>query len=147
MIPLLDRLAEADGIAIVHTNANSKLEATWRLAKLARLYPSIDFVSLVCWFAFEEGEEALDLAERVPNILWDLGGPITDWLPGWQRVERWISTHGADRLTFSADLTYARPGPAHRPPLLDHVLESSISDDAKAAILGANVRRVFSRFL
>ena len=146
MRPLLARLAELEGVAIIHVNSESKLEAAWRLAKLAREFPQIEFVALDAFFSFEESEHALDICERVPNILWDLGGPLLSWPAAWAMVESWILEHGSHRLAFSADIGYGR-SPLQRPHLLDRILESGLTDDDKAAILGANARRVFARFL
>jgi uncharacterized protein len=146
MRPLLRRLDELDGVAIVHTNSESKLEASWRLARLAREFPRVEFVGHDAFFSFEESEAALDICERIPNILWDLGGPLAAWPAAWSMIESWVRKHGAHRLAFSADIGYGGWEPK-RPALLDAILDSALTDEDKAAILGGNANRVFGRAL
>jgi predicted TIM-barrel fold metal-dependent hydrolase len=147
MSPLLERLADTGGVAVIHTNSTSQLEAAWRLVKLARQFPGLTFLALDAFFSFEGVEHALELVEERPNVLWDLGGPFAEWLPTWQLIERWILQHGADRLTFSADITYGHVGKARPSRLLENIVESPLSEAAQAAILGGNVRRAFAHFL
>jgi len=138
MQPLLEVLREHGGIAAIHTNAESKLEALWRLAKLARAFPELTFVSHDAFFSWEEAEHALYTAGDVPNIVWDIGGPLTEWSVGWGLVESWVRANGADRLAFSGDLAYSGRD-ARRSRLLENILGSTLSDDTKATLLGGNL--------
>ena len=46
MRPLLKKVSELGLLPIVHTNAESNMEAVWRLERLALEFPELTFVSL-----------------------------------------------------------------------------------------------------
>jgi predicted TIM-barrel fold metal-dependent hydrolase len=151
MLPALAKIRELGGFAVIHTNATSKVEASFRLVRLARKFPELTFLSLDIFHTYEEGEQALLFAETEKNILWDLGGPIAPWPIGWEMIERWIGEHGAERLTFSADYigqgTRAGGGKKARSALLERIMESSLSQRDKELLLGGNVRRALGTYL
>jgi predicted TIM-barrel fold metal-dependent hydrolase len=150
MMPALEKLQELGGFALIHTNSTSKLEASWRLAKMARKFPELTFLALDAFHTYEEGEHALFLAETEKNILWDLGGPIAPWPVAWEMIEHWIHEHGAEKLTFSADyLGQASQGKGNksRSALLEKILVSGLKESDKELILGGNVRRVFAKYI
>ena len=138
MRPILRRMADLEMTPVIHTNSESKLEASWRLQKLAFEFPELTFLSLDAFFSYEEGLAALHLAERTPNIMWDAGGPM-----GWGSIEAWVRNNGSEKITFSSGLSYAANRGSGRPRLLNAILRSSLSDDDKANILGRNTRRLF----
>lgn len=138
MRPILRRMADLEMTPVIHTNSESKLEASWRLQKLAFEFPELTFLSLDAFFSYEEGLAALHLAERTPNIMWDVGGP-----GGWGPIEAWVRNNGSEKITFSSGLSYAATRGSGRPRLLNAILRSSLSDDDKANILGRNTRRLF----
>jgi predicted TIM-barrel fold metal-dependent hydrolase len=152
MLPALAKLRDLGGLAVIHTNATSKLEAVWRLVRAARLFPEVTFISLDAFHTYEEGEHALFLAETEKNILWDLGGPVAQWPIGWSMIEHWVKKHGGERLTFSADYigqgTHGAVGAKQpRSVLLEKIQDSSLGQAEKALILGGNIRRASARFL
>jgi predicted TIM-barrel fold metal-dependent hydrolase len=140
MRPILRRMADLGMVPVIHTNAESKLEAPWRLQVLAQEFPELTFIALDAFFSYEQSLEALHLAERTPNILWDVGGPM-----GWPSIEAWAKRNGSDKFTFSTGQSYAstRTGGGSRSRLLDTILRSSLSEEDKASILSRNVRRAF----
>ena len=138
MRPILRRMADLKLVPFVHTNAESGLEAHWRLQKLARQFPELTFLALDAFFTHERSTQLMDTADQSPNVLWDLGGPAS-YIP----VETWVRRHGSQNLTFSRGAGYSSTGPAKRPRLLDAILESNLKEEDKANILGRNVRRLF----
>ncbi len=116
------------------------MEAPWRLQVLAQEFPQLTFIALDAFFSYEQSLEALHLAERTPNILWDVGGPM-----GWPSIEAWAKRNGSDKFTFSTGQSYAstRTGGGGRSGLLETILRSSLSEEDKASILSRNVRRAF----
>jgi predicted TIM-barrel fold metal-dependent hydrolase len=151
MMPALEKLRELGGFPLIHTNATSKLEAVWRLARMARRFPELTFLALDAFHTYEEGEHALFCAETEKNILWDLGGPVAAWPIGWEMIERWIKQNGAERLTYSADYigqgTHGNGRKKARSVLLERIVESGLSESDKALILGGNVRRELGKYL
>ena len=57
-------------------------------------------------------------------------------------IEDFAVQFGADRVVFGTDL-YSHPVGRRISHLLPQIVESSLSDDDKAAILGGNARRLF----
>jgi predicted TIM-barrel fold metal-dependent hydrolase len=139
MRPILRRMADLGMTPIIHTNAESKLEAPWRLQKLAYEFPELTFIALDAFYSYEQSLEVLHIAERTPNILWDVGGPM-----GWGAIEAWARRHGSEKFTFSTGQSYAstRTG-GGRSRLLQTIVNCSLSEDDKANILSRNVRRAF----
>ena len=138
MRPYLKLMGELGMAPIIHTNAESKLESPWRLQKLAYEFPDVTFLALDAFYSYEQSTEVLFIAEHTPNIIWDLGGP-----GAFGRAKAFIQRHGSDRFSFSGNMGYSAMASKKRPDLLDSVLNSSLSDDDKANILGRNVRRLF----
>ena len=137
MWPILRRVADLKLVPFVHASAESNLESPWRLQRLALEFPEITFVALDAFFSYERTQEVMHLAERTPNIIWDAGGPSRI------SVEQWVRHHGSERLVFSRGPSYAGRSMPGRPILLASIVESNLSDQDKANILGANIRRLF----
>lgn len=140
MRPILRRMADLGMVPVIHTNAESKLEAPWRLQRLAEEFPELTFIALDAFYSYEQTLEVLHIAEHTPNILWDVGGPM-----GWASIEAWVQRHGSAQFTFSTGASYAatRSGGGGRSRLLETILRSSLSEQDKANILSGNVRRLF----
>jgi predicted TIM-barrel fold metal-dependent hydrolase len=149
MKPILGTMADLGLVPLVHTNANSTIEAPWRAQRLAQQFPQLTFLALDAFHNHEVAQQTLFIAEQTPNILWDLSGPLLVWNLGWDVVSTWIRRHGGERLVFGGDLAYSntsRP-PGGRSLLRDMLLASDLPEEAKAQILGGNVRRAFAAHL
>ena len=133
MRPILRRMADLDLVPFVHTNAESGLEAPWRLQVLAQEFLQLTFVALDAFFTHGMTNQLLNTADHTPNIIWDAGGPTS------MSIDEWVSHHGSESVTFSIGPGYADRGTPKRPPLLDSILESSMSEVDK----GNNLRRLF----
>ncbi|MCH2169735.1 amidohydrolase family protein [Myxococcota bacterium] len=141
MRPYLKRMSELNLVPAIHTNAESKLEAPWRLQKLALEFPELTFLAYDAFYSYEQTTEVIFLAEQTPNIVWDLGGPYTPGL--FQIIEPAIRNLGAERFCFSADMSYVASMKKSPPPLLDSIVSSTLSDDDKQTLLAGSVRRLF----
>ncbi len=142
MRPILSRMADLKLVPFIHTNAESAMEAPWRLQQLALEFPGTTFLAMDAFFTLEKSLEVLNTAQHTPNIIWDFGGAS-----GHVSIEVWVAKNGSESVTFSGGSTYAGRR-ARRPALLDTVLKSSrLTDDDKANILGRNVRRLFGMSL
>jgi predicted TIM-barrel fold metal-dependent hydrolase len=143
MRPYLARMAELGLVPVIHTNAESRLEAPWRLQRLAYEFPQLRFLALDAFFSYEQSTEVLFLAERTPNIVWDLGGPSAAGL--FPLIESAVRSLGSERFCFSANLSYAGIASSRPPELLERILESGLSREHKANLLAGSLRRLFPR--
>jgi predicted TIM-barrel fold metal-dependent hydrolase len=138
MRPIFRKMREYGMVPFVHTNAQSKLEAPWRLAMLAEEFPEVAFVALDPFSSYEQGEECFYLARHAPNLHFDTalmaGGANT--------VRRFVDQFGSERLLYGSNL-YSPPMAYKKAPLLDDIRELDLPDADKANILGGNVRRLF----
>ena len=138
MWPTLQRMGELRLVPMVHTNAESSLEANWRLQRLALDFPDLTLVAMDALWTYERARHVLMTAGVTPNIVWDLGGPVS-----YVSIDEWVERTGSTTLCFSGGGSDTAAGPVAPPPLLAQIEGAGISDDDKANILGANVARLF----
>ena len=131
-------MAELRLVPMVHTNAESSLEANWRLQRLALDFPELTFIAMDALWTYERARHVLMTAGDTPNIVWDLGGPVA-----YVSVSEWVERNGSTTLCFSGGASYTGEGAVVLPPLLAQIEGAPITDEDKANILGANVARIF----
>jgi predicted TIM-barrel fold metal-dependent hydrolase len=136
MWPILERMHGLKMAPVIHVNADSSIEAHWRLQRLARDFPDMLFLALDGLWSYERARHIFETAAQTPNVIWDIGGPSL-----YVSVEEWVGRNGSRSICFSADLAYAA-GAVKRPELLDRI-EQTITDEDRANILHANIRRMF----
>src|SRR4030095_11459519 len=90
-------------VPLIHTNAESNLEAVWRLERLALEFPELTFVSMDALTTNVNSQLVLDIAKRTPNILFD-----TAHVRSSGYVRQFVETVGSQRLGF-ASLFYFHP--------------------------------------
>lgn len=137
MRPYLQRMAELGLVPFIHTNPDSRLEAAWRLEKLARQLPQVTFVALDGLSSFGSITEYFQIAERAPNIVLD-----TAYAPRWDLVESFVKKFGSERVLFGSN-TYSFTAPHRKIGMVQEILESGLSDRDKENVLGRNLRRIF----
>jgi hypothetical protein len=137
MRPLLKKVSELGLVPIVHTNAESNLEAVWRLERLALEFPELTFVAMDALTTNVNSQIVLDIAKRTPNILFD-----TAHVRSSSYVRQFVETVGSHRLVFGS-LFYSYPASYERCAVLEEVKEAKISDEDKANILWLNAKRLF----
>jgi predicted TIM-barrel fold metal-dependent hydrolase len=138
MWPTLERMQERGLVPMLHTNAESSLEANWRLQRLALDFPELTFIAMDALWTYERARHVLMTAEITPNVIWDLGGPVS-----YIGYEEWVKRNGSKTLCFSAGGTYSAGGPVTVPPMVGEIENAAISDADKANILGLNVAGAF----
>jgi predicted TIM-barrel fold metal-dependent hydrolase len=136
MWPTLRRMSELGLVPLFHVNAESSMEAHWRLQRLALDFPELTFLAMDGLWTYERARHILATAMLTPNIVWDIGGPIR------MSVEEWVRNNGSTNICFSAG-GYTG-GASVMPPLFAQIQEANISAEDKANILGGNVARVFA---
>ena len=137
MRPLLKKVSELGLVPIVHTNAESNMEAVWRLERLAREFPELTLVSLDALTTNVNSQLVLDIAKRTPNILFD-----TAHVRSSGYVRQFVETVGSHRLLFGS-LFYSHPASYEHSATLAEVKAAKISDDDMANILSRNAKKLF----
>jgi predicted TIM-barrel fold metal-dependent hydrolase len=131
------RMAELGMVPVLHAMTESPDEALWKCAGVARAHPDTPMLVLDAFSTFEGTKECSDVAEACPNLLFD-----TSLSYNFDFIEAFAGRFGTDRVVFGTDL-YSPPLGRRISHLVPQILESSLDDDAKAAILGGNARRLF----
>jgi len=137
MRPLLKKVSELGLVPLVHTNAESNLEAVWRLERLALEFPELTFVAMDALTTNTNSQLALDIAKRTPNILFD-----TAHVRGSTYVRQFVEAVGSHRLAFGS-LFYSYPASYEHCATLEEVKAAKISEEDKANILSLNVKKLF----
>jgi hypothetical protein len=137
MRPLLKKVSELGLLPIIHTNAESNMEAVWRLERLAREFPELTFVSLDALTTNTNSQLVLDIAKRTPNILFD-----TAHVRGSNYVRQFVETVGSQRLVFGS-LFYSYPASYEHSATLEEVKAAKISNEDLANILSRNAKKLF----
>lgn len=138
MRPLLKKVSELGLVPVIHTNAESNLEAVWRLERLAVEFPELTFLSLDALTTNANSQLVLDVAKRTPNILFD-----TAHVRGAAYVKNFVEAVGSHRLVFGS-LFYSYPASYEHCATLAEVKAAGISDTDLANILALNAKRLFN---
>ena len=137
MRPLLKKVRELGLVPLVHTNAESNMEAVWRLERLALEFPEITFVAMDALTTNVNSQLVLDIARRTSNILFD-----TAHVRSSGYIRDFVETAGSHRLIFGS-LFYSHPPSYERCAALEEVKAAKISDKDMANILSLNAKRLF----
>jgi predicted TIM-barrel fold metal-dependent hydrolase len=137
MRPLLKKVSDLELVPLIHTNAESNLEAVWRLERLALEFPEITFVSLDALTTNTNSQLALDIAKRTANILFD-----TAHVRGSAYIRQFVEAVGSRRLVFGS-LFYSHPASYERCASLDEIKTAKVSDEDKENILSLNAKKLF----
>jgi uncharacterized protein len=137
MRPLLKKVSELGLVPLIHTNAESNMEAVWRLERLAQEFPELNFVAMDALTTNVNSQLVLDIAKRTPNILFD-----TAHVRSSGYIRQFVETAGSHRLVFGS-LFYSHPASYERCATLEEVKATRISDEDMANILSLNAKRLF----
>ncbi|HZQ87377.1 MAG TPA: amidohydrolase family protein [Acidimicrobiales bacterium] len=131
------RIAELGMVPVLHALTEASDEALWKTALVARTFPDVPMLVLDAFSTFEGTKEISQVADSCPNLSFD-----TSLSYNFDFIEQFIGRFGADRAVFGTDL-YSAPVGRRISHILAQVLESGLSDDDKAKVLGGNARRLF----
>ncbi len=140
MWPTLERMSTFGLVPLVHVNAESSMEAHWRLQRLAQDFPDMTFLAMDGFWTYERGRHALMTAAATPNVVWDMGGPVC-----YISVQEWVERNGSTTLCFSSGSNYGPQGDSSKPVALSQIESAAITDQDRANVLGANVARACGR--
>jgi predicted TIM-barrel fold metal-dependent hydrolase len=137
MRPLLKTVSQLGLVPLIHTNAESNLEAVWRLERLAQEFPELTFVSLDALTTNTNSQLALDIAKRTHNIIFD-----TAHVRGPGYVKNFVEAVGSERMIFGS-LFYSHPASYDHCVSLGEIKAAKISEADKANIFAGNAKRLF----
>lgn len=137
ILEYVERMAEHGMVPVLHAMTESPDEALWKCAAVARAFPDVPMLVLDAFSTFEGTKECTDVGEACPNLLFD-----TSLSYNFDFIEVFAQRFGADRVVFGTDL-YSPPLGRRISHLLPQILESSLTDDDKALLLGGNARKLF----
>lgn len=138
MRPLIEKVGELGLVPFVHVGTPN--ETIWQVDSLAKDFPDLTMVVLYVFNAINQVGSLAEIAERRPNLYFDLSGSVsfeTLGLPHLRAI-------GADRFLYG---TYTQSWPLHTRPfgdLLPDIVDSDLSQADKAAILGGNIKRILN---
>jgi predicted TIM-barrel fold metal-dependent hydrolase len=137
MRPLLRKMSQIGLTPFVHTNAESNIEAAWRLERLANEFPEMTFIGMDALAGRARGLMAIEIAKRTPNIIWDTSG-VHDA----RFIRRFVEEAGSEKLVLGS--TYYSSPPSYRHnTALEQVREAGLTPADLANVLELNVKRAF----
>ena len=129
-------IADAGMLPILHALDESADEALWKVGQIAFHYPGKTLLILDGYSTFEGTKHCAYLAEQYPQLYFDISLSYN-----FDFIEHHVNRFGAERYLFGTDL-YSWPLGRRITHLLSQVLESSLPESDKQAILGGNARRL-----
>ncbi|HXY93150.1 MAG TPA: amidohydrolase family protein [Acidimicrobiia bacterium] len=136
IVRYLERMGEVGLVPLLHAMDDTPEESLWKLASVARRVPDLTIIALDPFSGFEATRQCFHVAEIAPNIVFD-----TSLSYNFDFIEDFAKQFGAERVVFGTDL-YSYPVGRRISHLLPQIVESSLGDAEKAAILGGNARRI-----
>lgn len=136
ILKYLERMGEHGVLPIIHAMDDTPEEALWKLASVARRVPELTILALDAFGGFEATRQNFFVGEIAPNVVFD-----TSLSYNFDYIEDFAKQFGAERVVFGTDL-YSHPVGRRISHLLPQIVESSLDDGDKAAILGDNARRL-----
>jgi predicted TIM-barrel fold metal-dependent hydrolase len=137
VVQYLERMGDAGLVPLIHAMDDTPEESLWKLASIARRLPDLTIIALDPFSGFEATRQCFHVADIAPNVVFD-----TSLSYNFDFIEDFANRFGAARVVFGTDL-YSYPVGRRISHLLQQIVESSLSHDDKAAILGGNARRLF----
>jgi predicted TIM-barrel fold metal-dependent hydrolase len=131
------RMAELGMVPLLHAMTESSDEALWKVASVGAAFPNVPMLVLDAFSTFEGTKEAGAVADRCSNLVFDTSLAYNSDL-----IEVFASRFGAHRVIFGTDL-YSPPVGRRISHILAQLLESGLSEEDKALIVGGNARRFF----
>ena len=138
MRPLVRKAADLGLVPFIRVGTPA--DTIWQVDSLAQEFPDLPIVVFQVFHAVNQVGSLTEVAQRRPNLLFDLSGSISFETLGLPQVRR----VGAHRFAFG---THTHSWPLHSRPfgeLLPDIIASDLSAGDKAAILSGNIRRVLS---
>ena len=132
-----ERMGELDLVPVLHAMDETPEEALWKLAQLARDLSGLPMLALDAFGSYESTRQCFFVADIAPNIVFD-----TSLSYNFDFIENFVRRFGADRVAFGTDL-YSYPVGRRISHILPQIIESSLTEGAKKAVLAGTARALF----
>ena len=137
MWPLIQKIGEAGLTPFIHA-IGSPLETIWQVDSLAKHFPDLPIVVLDTFYDHNAVRALPDIAERRPNLTFDLALLVGFECLGLPVVR----AVGADRFVYGTD-QYSWPLMTKTyGSLLPSILDCDLSDAEKTAIFSGNIKHL-----
>jgi predicted TIM-barrel fold metal-dependent hydrolase len=136
VLQYLERMGRLGLVPLIHAMDDTPEESLWKLASIARGLPHLTIIALDPFSGFEATRQCFHVAEIASNVVFD-----TSLSYNFDFIQDFALRFGAERVVFGTDL-YSHPVGRRISHLLPQIVESSLSHDDKALILGGNARRL-----
>lgn len=137
MRPIIKKVSELGLVPFVHANAESNVEAAWRLERLAREFPDVTFIGMDSLMGNANAQMVLEIAKRTPNIIWD-----NSHASNANFLRRFVEEAGSERLILGSTY-YSTPPSYSKNHALEMIMESGMLEEDKANVLALNAKRLF----
>jgi predicted TIM-barrel fold metal-dependent hydrolase len=138
MWPILGSAQDLHLPVFLHLVPESSSEALWRLERVARAFPTLQFVALDALSTPASFSWVMHAAADMPNVAFD----TALLLPALDAIRAFCARVGAERLVYGSDLLVTPPS-EHFPWPLFEILASPITEDDRGLVLASNIRRIF----
>jgi predicted TIM-barrel fold metal-dependent hydrolase len=129
-------MAELGLVPFLHCVAEATEEALWRVQAVARAFPDVPIVVLDCFSSYDQGTQAMHVADACPNLIFDTSLAYTI-----EPALRLIERPGHHRLIFGTDL-YSHPLGYRRNYVLTQLLEAELAPNVLQDVLAGNAERL-----
>jgi uncharacterized protein len=133
---IVDRTCELGLVPFLHAHAGAPDQAVWKIAQIARRWPDATLIALDAFSGLERVKESRLAAELSANLVFD-----TALAANFSFVEAFIADFGPERVVFGTDL-YSHPFGYRRAHVLDDLMHSSLSEEARRMVLSGNIARI-----
>jgi predicted TIM-barrel fold metal-dependent hydrolase len=133
----LERIVERGLTPVLHAVHETSENALWKVATIGRAFPDAEILVLDAFGSHEGTKECFFTAEVAPNLVFD-----TSLAQGWDLIEHFARTFGAERVAFGTDL-YSWPLGRRISPIAEQIAACGMDDRSKELMLAGNARRLF----
>jgi predicted TIM-barrel fold metal-dependent hydrolase len=130
----IERMGPHGLVPYLHAIGDSPEEALWKVDALAGAFPDMKMFVLDAFSNFEQAREVAYVLERRENLYFDTALAYTFSL-----IEPQVRRFGAQRFFYGSDI-YSWPIATRPSHVLAQLLESSLTDSEKTAVLGGTLR-------
>jgi predicted TIM-barrel fold metal-dependent hydrolase len=132
----VQRLGELGMIPFMHAPSDSPEEALWKTEAIGKAFPDLTVMVLDAFMDFEQSREAVKVAERCPNLVFDTALSFD-----FEFIVPFVRACGSHRLAYGSDL-YSWPAGTYGADGIRQIVESGLDEADIAAVLSGTINAV-----
>lgn len=137
MFDLVERVAEHDGVVLLHAIADSKINSPWRVFEVIEAFPDVEFIVVDGLSGPDQSAEMRHRAQDVDNAVFDTG-LCYSLLP---QAELFVEEVGAEHLVLGTDFYTDR---RHLEAMeVETLRRANLTEGDRRKIFHENLERVF----